>query len=301
MDESSGEVSVLARFETDAASAQRLGDRLAEALDAGTAAVAAYAATGGRWIVEIHFNEPPDRHAVCMLFAALAGEEAVDRLEFATVAPRDWVAASLAGLPPVAVGRFLVHGAHDRGRVAANRIAIEIEAALAFGTGHHGTTRACLLALDRLVKRSRPRRVLDIGTGSGVLAIAAARALCRPVTASDIDSTSVAAARHNARINRVGAWIAVIRANGVADRRMRRRAPYDLAFANILLVPLRRLARPVGAVVAPGGRVVLSGLLPAEASAALAAWRMVGFVLERRLTIDGWVTLVVMRRELRKG
>jgi len=290
------EVSVLARLATDAATAKRLSDRLAQALDGVAAAVAAFSAPAGGWTVEIHFARAPDRAAVRALVGALAGARAGRRLAFATVAPRDWVAASLAGLPPVAAARFFVHGAHDRGRVPPNRIGIEIEAALAFGTGHHGTTRGCLLALDRLIKRARPRRVLDIGTGSGVLAIAAARALHRPVVAGDIDAVSVAAARLNARRNRAGARVTIVPASGVTDRRMRASAPYDLVFANLLLAPLKRLARPVGALAAARGRVVLSGLLPAEVNAALAAWRAAGFLLERRLLLDGWATLVMARR-----
>ena len=139
------------------------------------------------------------------LVALAAGAEAANALVFETVTAKDWVKAGLDGLPPVDAGRFVVHGAHDRTAVAANRIGIEIEAALAFGTGHHGTTRGCLLALDGIVKARRPRNILDIGTGTGVLAIAAARALRRPVLASDIDPEAVGIARANARRNRAGA------------------------------------------------------------------------------------------------
>jgi ribosomal protein L11 methyltransferase len=294
-----GEVSVAACLTSDAATAKALGNRLAEALAPGEAAVATYEGPGSAWTVEIHFAQPPDRDGVRALVGALAGDVARDGLVFGTVEARDWVAASFAGLPPVEAGRFFVHGGHDRGRVPPNRIGIEIEAALAFGTGHHGTTRGCLLALDRLIRRRRPRRVLDIGTGSGVLAIAAARALNRPVVAGDIDATSVAAARHNARRNRA-TRVTVWRASGVADRRMRANAAYDLVFANILLAPLKRLARPVRALMAPGARVVLSGLLASEANAALAAWRTAGLVLERRNDLDGWATLVLARPPKRK-
>jgi len=290
-----GKTSVVARLATDGAAARRISDGLAEAFFAGEAAVAAFEAPGGGWIVEIHFADAPDRDAVRTLMAQLAGAEATQRLTFATVAPRDWVAASLAGLPPVEAGRFFVHGSHDRGRVSPNRIGIEIEAALAFGTGHHGTTRGCLFALDRLLKQRRPHSVLDIGTGTGVLAIAAARARHCKVLAGDIDRTSVRVARENARLNRTGAAVEIIRANGVSDRRITARTPFDLVFGNILLGPLKLLAQPIRGLAAPGARIVLSGLLPNQANAALAAYRGVGLVLERRIMLDGWATLVVSR------
>jgi ribosomal protein L11 methyltransferase len=297
----------VARLVADAATAQRLVDALAEAFDFGAATAAAHgsaANTGGAgdassWTVEIYFTHAPDEDAVRALIGRLAGEEAAARLAFANIARADWVAASLAGLAPVEAGRFLVHGSHHRGHVAPNRIGIEIEAALAFGTGHHGTTRGCLLALDRLLKTRRIRKVLDIGTGTGVLAIAAARgagargarALCRRALASDIDPVSVRVARDNARLNHVA--IEIIRADALGDRRFRAAAPFDLVFANILLGELRRLARPIRMCAQPGTRVVLSGLLPSQANAALAAYRPHGFVLERHIVLDGWATLVL--------
>jgi ribosomal protein L11 methyltransferase len=196
--------------------------------------------------------------------------------------------------------------------VRANRIGIEIEAALAFGTGHHGTTRGCLLALDRLVKARRHKRhksvaptsprkpkrrtvVLDIGTGTGVLAIAAARALRRPVVASDIDARAVTIARANARINRVGAVVKVVHAAGVLTAPFRARAPYGLIFANILLDPLKALATPMARLVAPNGLLVLSGLLAAQAGAALASYRARGLALVRRVPLEGWATLILVR------
>jgi ribosomal protein L11 methyltransferase len=212
------------------------------------------------------------------------------------VAEADWIAQSLAGLKPVRAGRFVVHGAHDRAHVAANAIGIEIEAALAFGTGHHGTTRGCLMALDALAKRRRARRVLDVGTGSGVLAIAAARNFRTGVVASDIDRQAVAAARSNARINRVAGFVTTLRATGTRSGAITRRAPYDLIFANILLGPLTRLAVPLARLSHAGTTVVLSGLLPGHANAALAIYRAQGLALERRLTLEGWATLVLQKR-----
>jgi ribosomal protein L11 methyltransferase len=301
MSDPSGRTSVLARLATDAATARRLADALAEAFDGGETAVAAYEGEAGGWTVEIYFARAPDEEAVRALIGEIAGEEAGRRLAFATLAVRDWVASSLEGLPPVEAGRFFLHGSHHKSRVPPNRIGIEIEAALAFGTGHHATTRGCLKALDRLLKSRRMRKILDIGTGTGVLAIAAARALRGFVLASDIDPVSVRVARDNARLNHVAAATEVIRANGLADRRFRAGAPFDLVFGNILLGALKRLARPIGILAAPGARVVVSGLLPSQANAALAAYRCHGLVLERRILLDGWATLVLVRPSRHSG
>ena len=241
---------VVAKLSTGEATARRIADRLAESFDSPAAVASAYADAGGCWTVAVHFRDPPNETAVRALVALVADAQAANALVFERIAATDWVKASLAGLAPVAAGRFVVHGAHDRARVPVNRIGIEIEAALAFGTGHHGTTRGCLIALDRVAKEwngrrrrktpprttfggiadalhrrdlgrrpkaayalpfqgrekkiqaRRPRNILDVGTGSGVLAIAAARALRAPVLASDIDIRALHAARDNARRNR---------------------------------------------------------------------------------------------------
>src|SRR5712691_1506031 len=287
------EPSAVARLATDAATAQKIANALAESFE--QIAVSAFEETSGRWALALHFGAAPDHAGVRAVVAAAAGARAADAVVFETLAPTDWVHRSLEGLAPVAAGRFTVHGAHARGRVRANRIGIEIEAALAFGTGHHGTTRGCLLALDRIVKGRRPLEVLDVGTGTGVLAIAAAKALRRPVLASDIDVRAVAIARDNARANRVAAHVHVIQAAGVGARPFQARGPFALVFANILLEPLRRLATPLTRLVARNGRIVLSGLLAAQANAALASYHARGLVLERRIRLDGWTTLVLVR------
>jgi len=288
----------IALLETDEQSAYRIADLVAESLPADDIAVALVDIGAGRWRVAMHFRAAPDEKIIRALTAAAAGDAAAEALRFERVAATDWVRESLAGLAPVTAGRFVVHGAHDRARIPLNRIGIEIEAALAFGTGHHGTTRGCLLALDSLCKsrcKSRPRRrILDLGTGSGVLAIAAARALRQRVLATDMDGVAVRAARANAALNRAGSFVEVVKADGVTAAKLRERAPYDLVLANILLHPLQRLAAPLTRLMAPGGRIVLSGLLACQANAAIAAYR--DLALERRIDLDGWTTLVLVRR-----
>jgi len=284
----------VARLACNEATARRVADYLGESLDASETACAAFEDDTGQWHVAIHFRDRPDEAGLRDLVALAAGDTAAQALTLEPVATKDWVKESLAGLKPVRAGRFLVHGAHDRARVKPNDIGIEIEAALAFGTGHHGTTRGCLLALDDLARRRRPRRVLDVGTGSGVLAIAAAKRLRRAATASDIDPLAVRSARANARLNGAPA-IRFVRAAGARTRAITANGRYDLIFANILLGPLMRMAMPLARLAAPGARVVLSGLLPAHANAALALYRAQGLTLERRFPVDGWMTLVLKR------
>jgi ribosomal protein L11 methyltransferase len=287
--------SVVARLVTDEATARAIVDGVAASFDTLEAVASAQIAGPGQWAVAVHFRDPPNEAAVRALVALAAGREAANALVFSAVQAEDWVKASLEGLAPVEAGRFFVHGAHDRARVPINRIGIEIEAALAFGTGHHGTTRGCLIALDAIAKTSRPRRIFDVGTGSGVLAIAAARALRQPVLASDIDAVAIKTARENARLNRVGARIVLVRADGLATRVFGQQGPFDLVFANILMEPLLRFAAPLAKLTAPGAHVVLSGLLPSQANAVLAAYRRHGLFLRRRILLDGWVTLVLYR------
>src|SRR6185312_14478709 len=270
----------VARLACDEHTARRLAAFLGESLDPEETACAAFEDNAGGWQVAIHFRQPPDETSLRRLVALAAGENASRLLTIEPVAATDWVAQSLADLKPVRAGRFLVHGAHDRAKLRANDIGIEIEAALAFGTGHHGTTRGCLQALADLAKRRHVHRVLDVGTGSGILAIAAARILHARIVASDIDAGAIDAARGNARINRAAPLITFMRASSAAAHAITSAAPYQLIFANILLSALTRLAVPLRRLTAPGARIALSGLLPGHANAVLAIYRAQGLVLE---------------------
>ena len=279
----------------DERSANRVVDVLAESFDNNEAAIAAFERPDGRWDVTLYFAEKPDEAAVRALVELAADKASADAIVFDTVETRDWVKASLEGLAPVVAGRFIVHGQHDRARVPLNRIGIEIEAALAFGTGHHGTTRGCRLLLDEVLRSKWPRRVLDLGTGTGVLAIAAAKAQRHPILASDIDWRSAVVARENARLNGVGHLVTALHAPGFSSPDIRSRAPFDLVLANILANPLRRLATPMSRHLAPGAYVILSGLLPHQANSVVSAYRGNDLVLVKRLQLDGWSSLLLRK------
>jgi ribosomal protein L11 methyltransferase len=289
------------RLVSNEARARAVADLIVESFEPAEAASTAFETDepwpgGGKaWLVEAYFGFEPDEAALRDLIRAAADEDTACAATFGLTEKADWVANALAGLAPVRAGRFLVHGAHDRARVKANDVGVEIEAGLAFGTGHHGTTRGCLMHFDRLLKRRRPHRVLDVGCGAGVLAIAAARVLRRKVWLGDIDPVAVAVANENARLNGVGAYCKAIPSRGVETRSLREGAPYDLVFANILAKPLRLLAPSLAAVMAGEGDAIVSGLLLADVPGVLSAWRAQGLHCADRIDLEGWASLRLRR------
>lgn len=246
-----------------------------------------------QWEVGVYFDEAPDEAGLA-LASAMAGA-----LPFAVskVGQTDWVAQVRRELPPVRAGRFLVHGSHDREAAKGARYPLEIEAAMAFGTGHHGTTRGCLTAIDRLDQIGvRPSRIADIGCGTGVLAMAAAAIWKTPVVASDLDPIAVETARANFRANGLGRAGMLYCAPGFKSREIRSKGPYDLVLANILARPLSRLAGDMAANTSPVGIVVLSGILNEQADMVEGYYHGAGFTRMWR-HIDGeWTTLVLRKK-----
>ncbi len=209
------------------------------------------------------------------------------------LADADWLAMALSGLPPVRAGRFFVYGMHDRGRLPASTVNLRIEAGAAFGTGHHGTTVGCLQAYDRLIKARRFNKVLDVGAGTGLLAIAAARTGSRIAVGTDIDRPSVRISKENAKVNRANARF--VHASGLSNRLVADNAPYDLVFANILARPLISLAQDIKTALVPGGTVILSGLLRTQERMVKAAYVSRGFKVVDRIHRDAWAALVLRR------
>jgi ribosomal protein L11 methyltransferase len=206
-----------------------------------------------------------------------------------------WLARTYASFPEQLIGeRFAVRGTHLTGPLVANRISLTLDAGLAFGTGEHGSTRGCLVALETVARR-RPRRILDMGTGSGILAMAAARLLNRRVLATDIEPWAVRVARENAALNGVGHLVTARLADGWRDPFVRAHGPYDLVFANILARPLCLMARDLALNLAPGGTAILAGLLANQARWVLLAHRAQGLRLERMLPQGAWTTIVVRK------
>jgi ribosomal protein L11 methyltransferase len=212
-----------------------------------------------------------------------------------TVPVGGWLARTREAFPEQKIGRrFLVRGTHISAPPIPGRITLTLDAGLAFGTGEHNSTRGCLLALERIAHH-RPQRILDLGTGSGVLAIAAAKLLHQKILATDIDPRAARVAGANARLNGVAHLVTAIRADGWADQRINRAAPYDLVFANILARPLCAMAHQLGAKIKPGGIAILAGLLTIQANWVLSAHRRAGLVLQSRIEDGAWTTLLLRR------
>jgi ribosomal protein L11 methyltransferase len=237
--------------------------------------------------VEALYQERPDAN----LLSTLVGQSvSVDPLP-----DQDWVRQSQLGLPPVRAGRFFLYGAHDAGRVPNGVIPICIEAGLAFGTGHHETTTLCLEAITLIGRTRRPKRILDLGCGTGVLAIAAAKLWRQKVLASDIDPVAVDVARDNARMNNEGPLVRAIWADGMTSPAIQEDAPYDLIVANILARPLQQLAPALSTALAPGGAIVLSGLLRDQEHQVEDRYRAQGLVHRKALRKGPWSALILER------
>jgi ribosomal protein L11 methyltransferase len=251
--------------------------------------------------VQAIYHEAPSAENLRLIIAPLAEalQIAVPPIAVAQVEQRDWVAQSLADLPPISAGRFFIAGAHGLARAPRAALRLHIEAGQAFGTGHHETTFGCLLALDYLARRKRFSRVLDLGCGTGVLAMAAAKLWRQTVHASDIDPLAVRIARENAAGNGLAAFIRPVTAMGFAHPAIAAGAPYDLILANILARPLMRLSRGMARHIRPGGYVILSGLLQSQEAAVRSAYRSQGLFLARRYLRNEWSTLLLHKPKLR--
>ncbi|WP_088348612.1 MULTISPECIES: 50S ribosomal protein L11 methyltransferase [Rhodomicrobium] len=247
------------------------------------------------WLLEVYFVEPPSPAELGAVADSVPHFAAIRDIELETIPDEDWVERTQRGLHPIEAGRFFVHGSHDRGRAEGRAYAIEIDAGQAFGTAHHGTTRGCLLLIDRLAKKQGIWRMLDLGTGSGVLSIAAAKSLCGDIVASDIDPVAIAVAKENFARNGVSAEITPVVAAGLDDRAIAEKAPYDLVTANILAGPLLALAPALAKVMGPGGHLILSGLLDSQAREVRARYLAQGFVLAASLSLEGWTALHLRR------
>lgn len=253
-------------------------------------------ADGATWRVEALFPEAPDPQPINILLESLTPESALLEVAVSQVPDQDWVGQSLKDLEPVQAGRFFICGRHDADTAPPNAIQILVEAGQAFGTGHHETTRGCLLALQMIGRRGKPRAPLDLGCGTGVLAIAMAKTWRRPVIASDIDPIAARITAANTEINGAAKLVHAITADGMHHPVLRRNRPYDVIVANILAGPLQSLAPAIARNTAAGGFVVLSGLLESQERAVAAAFRAQGLARWRRIALNGWITLILRDR-----
>jgi ribosomal protein L11 methyltransferase len=249
--------------------------------------------SGKAWLIEVICENKPASSDVNAALKLLGRYRAT----VARVPDKNWVLESRKGLPEFTAGPFFIHGSHFHGRPPRGKIALEIDAGMAFGTGRHETTRGCLLALARLAKTRRYRKPLDVGTGTGILAFAAARLWNVTVTAGDNDRDSVRVARENAGINGLQKNVKILLSDGYKAKAIRNGAPYDLITANILANPLIALAPSLARALAPKGTAVLSGLMRDQEKAVLAAHEGVGLVLDFRLRLEDWSVLVLKRGE----
>lgn len=250
------------------------------------------------WVLEGLSEAEPDRQLVERGARALARDTGIDEPSFKydLVPPINWVAENLASFPPIRWQRYFVHGSHFEEPLPGGVIPLKLDAGTAFGSGEHPTTGGCLLALDKLAKRHRFRRPLDVGCGSGILSIAMAKTWGAPVLATDIDPESVAVTQSNAHLNEVGDLVSSTVSDGYKNRRIGRNGPYDLITSNILARPLAKMAKSMGQNLAPGGFAVISGVVERDAQWMVSAHRLVGLHLVEHTTLKGWSTLVFHHR-----
>jgi ribosomal protein L11 methyltransferase len=285
------------RISAEELEAKRISDILERAFEDDGNPVTVYEATpdGSVWSAEILLFEIEPAEAEAIVRDRVGADAFAAPLEAEELPDINWVEKSLEGLKPVRAGRFLVHGGHDRDKVPPGAIGLEIEAALAFGTGHHGTTAGCLEEIDRLLSLREYDSILDLGTGTGVLAIAAALKARQPVLATDIDPVATSTALENAKLNGASHLVHGFTANGMEDVKFQGYGPFDLVIANILARPLMKMAKSIGGQMTQTATLVLSGLRIEDGPRILFAYRCQGFVLDRRRAKDGWLTLTLVR------
>lgn len=285
----------MASLQLERSEAEALSTALSEFYSPPVNAIGLAETKSSVWELCVYFNEPPDEKS---LLAFLKDNGAQCEVAMSRLPQTDWVAESQAGLPPVRTGRFVIHGSHDRTNISPGRWKIEIDAGQAFGTAHHGSTRGCLMALDTLAKRKRFARILDIGTGTGILAIAAARTWRARVIASDIDPVAIGVARQSIALNAASRYIRAITATGLSHPAIRRAAPCDLVIANILTRPLCAMAHDIAHSTRIGGTLILSGITLHQAKRVTAAYRAAGFAKDEyssQIALDEWATLILTR------
>ena len=257
-----------------------------------TLAASAYEDENGDWVFEATCEGKPRLKD----FRKIAKQTLGGKVKFTRekIDPDiDWIAKSLEGLPPVNAGGFFIHAGHNAKDIPDDLIPIHIEAAQAFGTGHHETTAGCLEAIHGVLKNRRPEKIIDIGTGTGVLAIALAKRLQKKIIASDIDPVAVKTASDNAKLNHVKKWIKPVEAVGLNNKKITRNGPYDLLVANILAGPLSEMAPDISAAAKPGADIILSGILNTQAAMVIAAYAENNVVLNRRIVRNEWTSLIM--------